>query len=126
MDTASKGRIGEDLAAAHLQSLGYRLIERNARTKRGEIDLIARSPEQVLCFVEVKAALTPQAGHPASWITPHKVVRLQRAAQAWLALHREPEAQEMRFDAIAIQLHRTPPAIVHLPGAFLPGGSGYF
>jgi putative endonuclease len=126
LDTVSKGKIGEDLATAHLVSLGYRLLERNARTKRGEIDIVARSPDKVLCFVEVKAALTPQAGHPASWITPHKVKRLQRAAQAWLALHREPEAQEMRFDAIAILMYGTPPVITHLPGAFLPDGSGYF
>lgn len=125
MDTVEKGARGEELATRHLVARGYRILGRNQRTKRGELDIVALSPEGVLCFVEVKAALGNTAGDPASWITPRKVVRLQRAAQAWCAIHQEHE-REMRFDAVAVRLDQTPPLVEHIPGAFLPSGNGYF
>lgn len=49
------GPVGEDLAADHLRSLGYRILERNVKLRRGEIDILARHGD-VLVIVEVKSA----------------------------------------------------------------------
>ena len=49
------GGRGEDAAAAYLQNKDYRIIERNYRTKYGEIDIIAKDSDGTLVFVEVKA-----------------------------------------------------------------------
>ena len=54
------GRRGEELAAEHLERLGYRIVARNYRTRFGELDLVA-TDEHVLVFCEVK---TRRAGDP--------------------------------------------------------------
>jgi putative endonuclease len=125
LDTVEKGSLGESHAARYLLEKGYRILGRNQRTPRGELDIVALSPEGVLCFVEVKAALGSTAGDPAGWITPRKVRRLQRAAQAWCAVRGWLD-HETRFDAIAVRLDRIPVEIDHIEGAFLPDASGYF
>jgi len=58
------GRLGEDLAAAHLQRLGYAMLARNVRTRHGEIDLIAHRAG-VLVFAEVKTARARSQNAPA-------------------------------------------------------------
>ena len=55
------GRLGERLAAAHLQRLGFAILARNVRTRHGEIDLIAFDGE-ALVFVEVKTRRSAGAG----------------------------------------------------------------
>ncbi len=47
------GRLGEDLAAAHLERLGYTVLARNHRTRHGELDIVA-TDGGTLVFVEVK------------------------------------------------------------------------
>lgn len=49
------GKFGEDLACEYLVNKGYKIIERNFRKPWGEIDIISKSPDKVLVFVEVKA-----------------------------------------------------------------------
>jgi putative endonuclease len=103
------GKLGEQLAAAHLERLGFMIIERNARTRYGEIDLIAFNGE-ALVFVEVKSRrarkrwqLTP-AEQPLAWLRTRQRARLRRLAAAWL--HREsrnrPRAHTIRFDGIGV------------------------
>jgi putative endonuclease len=105
------GRLGEDLAAAHLERLGYRVLARNARTRRGEIDLIA-SGHDALVFVEVKTrqqhrgARHAEAIEPLAGLRPRQRLGLRRLAVAWLAdpRTRRPSAGEIRFDAIGVVL----------------------
>jgi putative endonuclease len=106
------GRLGEDLAAAHLERLGYRVLERNARTRHGEIDLIATGHD-ALVFVEVKTRREhrrpPRGGEaiePLAGLRPRQRLRLRRLAVAWLAdpRTRRPSAGEIRFDAIGVVL----------------------
>lgn len=103
------GKLGEQLAAAHLERLGFRIVARNARTRYGEIDLIAFNGE-ALVFVEVKSRrarkrwqLTP-AEQPLAWLRTRQRARLRRLAAAWL--HREsrnrPRAHTIRFDGIGV------------------------
>jgi putative endonuclease len=108
------GRLGEELAAAHLERLGFTVLARNVRTRHGEIDLIVFDG-RTLVFAEVK---TRQAGHgrcklphhdPLAALRPRQRVRLRRLALAWLSCDRvetgtgkRPTAEMIRFDAVGV------------------------
>jgi putative endonuclease len=122
------GRLAEARAAEHLSLLGYRMLERNARTKFGELDMVAFDTGRgALVFVEVKAV---RAGsrvgpeRPVLWVTPRKQMQVRRLATAWVA-ERRPEGSvpryvEIRFDAIGVVLGRDDEVVdlEHLVGAF--------
>ena len=96
------GRTGEQLAAEHLERLGYVIVARNHRTRHGEIDLIA-TDHGALVFVEVKT----RRGRGDPWISLHDAKRAQvrRMARAYLAEGPDrPRARLIRFDAIGIVL----------------------
>ncbi len=97
-----RGRRGELLAAALLVCKGYRILGRRVKTRAGEIDLIARSPRGVVCFVEVKAR--PDLGLATEAIGSRQRARIVRAAELYLAGKRS----EMRFDVITIVPGRLP------------------
>jgi putative endonuclease len=120
------GRLAEARAAEHLASLGYEILARNARTKYGELDLVARD-RTALVFIEVKAV---RAGgkvgpeRPVLWVTPRKQVQVRRLAAAWLAERREegssPRYSQIRFDAVGVILDRRDDVLdlEHLRGCF--------
>src|SRR2546425_8785272 len=81
------GEEGERAAARFLEARGYRILERNYRTRRGEIDLIAEDG-RMLVFVEVKVRLDDRFGGPAAAITRAKQARIARLAQQYLVWRR--------------------------------------
>jgi len=94
------GREGEDLAARFLMKQGYRILERNYRTRSGEIDLVALH-EGAVVFVEVKTRTSDAFGAPELAVTPRKQQRMVKAALAYIKqrkLHQVP----CRFDVVAI------------------------
>jgi putative endonuclease len=99
------GRRAEDLVAARLQAAGWRLVERNFRTRSGEIDLICLDGG-TLVFVEVKAgrkgsSIGPE--RPAFAVGPRKQLRIRRLAREWLAAGRSPSAVSgYRFDVVGV------------------------
>ncbi|HEY3829254.1 MAG TPA: YraN family protein [Solirubrobacteraceae bacterium] len=103
------GRLGEQLAAAHLERLGFAVIDRNARTRYGEIDLVAFDG-QTLAFIEVKTRRARKRWQlsaeeqPLAWLKTRQRTRIRRLAVAWL--HSEsrnrPTAHTIRFDAIGV------------------------
>jgi putative endonuclease len=104
------GRLGEELAAAHLTRLGFAVIARNARTRHGEIDLIAFDG-QAIVFAEVKtrrATARTQHGYrseqPLAWLRPRQRARLRKLAVAWLADagRVRPSARTIRFDGLGV------------------------
>ncbi len=107
------GRLGEELAAAHMERLGFALLERNARTRHGEIDLIAFDG-RTLVFGEVKTrriAGSPRRRfgpdeQPLAGLRPRQRARLRRLAAAWLhdETHTRPVAHTIRFDAIGVTI----------------------
>jgi putative endonuclease len=110
------GRLGEDLAATHLQRRGIEILARNVRTRHGEIDLIAREC-RTLVIVEVKTRRARAKGRDGSTGPPadaaleaidrRKQVRLRRLAAAWLAeAEARPRTSTIRFDAIAVIVDR--------------------
>jgi putative endonuclease len=95
------GRLGERLALEHYERLGFRLLERNCRTRAGEIDLIV-CDQSTTVFAEVK---TRHAGglDPLVAITPLKRRRMRSLAAAWLADHQtRPRTAALRIDAVAV------------------------
>jgi putative endonuclease len=122
------GRLGEELAAAHLERLGFAVLARNARTRHGEIDLIVFDGAAIV-FVEVKArrvgarkpGIRPDQ-EPLTWLRPRQLARLRRLAAAWLSDERQlrPTARTIRFDAVGVVLDTNdrPVRLDHIEGAF--------
>ncbi len=105
----ARGVLGERLAENHLAAAGYRVVERNFRTRYGELDLVAAS-SRALVFCEVKTRVEGSLRGPA---TPLEAIghdkrrRLRLMAAQWLANRAEekrPGPAVLRFDAIGITL----------------------
>jgi len=117
--TKQLGDSGEDLALAHLQRAGLRLLERNYRTPGrggGEIDLIMRAPDGTCVFVEVRQRASASHGGAAASISWTKQKRIVFAARHYLM--RLGTLPPCRFDVVAVQAGN----IEWLPGAFDAGG----
>lgn len=113
--TQAVGRFGEDVAAAHLTSAGWQVLDRNWRCATGELDLVALDGDELVA-VEVKTRRSATYGSPAEAVTRAKLVRLRRLAAAWLAAH-ELRPAAVRVDVIAITVPRSGgPSIEHLVG----------
>lgn len=103
------GRRGEDLAARHLRKHGYRVICRNYRTRRGEIDIVAMDGDTVV-FVEVRTRSGPECGTPEESVTARKAAHLQKAAQVYLSRH-GLENSPARFDFVGVDLSSGRPVL---------------
>jgi putative endonuclease len=113
------GRQGEDLAVAHLERLGLVVLDRNYRTRFGELDVIA-DDGRALVFVEVK---TRRAGSrvPFDSIGADKQSRVRARAVEWMRERLDrPYRPEIRFDAIGVTIdaHGRLVALEHLEAAF--------
>ena len=118
------GAAGERRAAHYLMLRGYRIVARNVRADRVEIDIIARRGA-VLAFVEVKTRRTRAYGSPEDAVDARKRARLIRGAAAWLHGHRGQRrpGQSIRFDVIACEYTADGAdwQLRHLKGAFDAG-----
>lgn len=124
--TAQRQRIGhaaEELVAARLAESGWEIIERNARTRFGELDLVALD-DATLVFVEVKAGRESSAfgpERPVLGVDPRKQQRVRRLATAWMGERRDlPRYTEIRFDAVGVTFDRAGRAVdvEQIRGAF--------
>jgi putative endonuclease len=115
------GMLGERLAAEHLERRGFAIVERNYRTRWGELDIVAFDGH-VLAFCEVKTRrLAAGAGNPFEAIRPRKQLRVRKMAQSWLRERKpRPYADIVRCDAIGVtfDLAGRLVGIEHLEGAF--------
>ena len=120
------GKIGEDLACGYLVNKGYEILTRNYREKFGEIDIVSKSPDKTLVFVEVKTMSSPEITvdkSPASYphlaglgsdklipedqISESKMDKFKKIGQ-WYA-NKYPEltnTRGYRFDAITILINQ--------------------
>ncbi len=101
------GDSGERVAALFLEQRGYKILDRNwrSRTRAGEIDLVAEDADG-LAFVEVRTRRGDTVGSPEESITPRKRARLIALAQEFLQTHPEYAVRAWRIDLVAIQLER--------------------
>ena len=96
------GAQAEDLACAHLERAGLKLLTRNYRCPQGEIDLVM-DDRDTLVFVEVRYRRTNAFGTPAETVDRRKQARLQAAAGHYLLAHSADRA--CRFDVVAVSGH---------------------
>ncbi len=124
MNTKRIGDRGEAVAASFLEAEGYRILERNYRYRRAEVDLVCLEPAEreadggEVVFVEVKARRGLGFGHPAEAVTGRKRRHILRAARAYLH-ERRLERARVRFDVVSVLLRPgQPPKIEHFRHAF--------
>jgi putative endonuclease len=112
------GKKGEDAAAHFLTQKGYKILRRNYRSGRSEIDIIALDGETVV-FVEVKTRETDKYGSPEEAVSKAKQRMLLEGAEAYLdTLEDEVES---RYDIISVIINQYKTEITHLEDAFWPG-----
>ncbi len=99
---ASLGRLGERLAAQHLEKEGYVICQTNYRCPTGEVDIVALDGE-CLVFVEVRTRRSKRFGTPAESITAAKKQKLVEIAQTYLQEHESLEV-DWRIDVASIQM----------------------
>ena len=104
------GRAAEEIVASRLHAAHWEIVERNARTRYGELDIVALDGS-TLVFLEVKAGrqgadFGPE--RPVHAIGPRKQRQVRRLATAWLAERRGvlPRYAEIRFDAVGVSFDR--------------------
>jgi putative endonuclease len=97
------GHLGEQLAAEHLVRRGFEIVERNYRTRWGELDIVAFDG-RTLAFCEVKTRRLPRGGaEPLESVRSRKRSQVRKMAGQWLIERTErPYANVLRFDAIGV------------------------
>jgi putative endonuclease len=93
------GKWGEDLAVAYLEKKGYTIVERDWKSGRRDIDIIALD-DDVVVFVEVKTRRNRLFGDPEESVDYHKLQNLQQAISHYVKF--KHIRQEIRFDIISV------------------------
>lgn len=118
------GRCGEQLAAEHLERRGCLILERNYRSRWGELDIVALEPDtQTIVFIEVKTRRAPRVGRvtPLESVHQRKRWQVRKMSGNWLAERPDrPRVKNLRFDAIGITLDHAGSLVelVHIEDAF--------
>ncbi|NNF98846.1 MAG: YraN family protein [Desulfobacteraceae bacterium] len=110
------GKSSEEIATRFLKKKGYKILERNYRTRIGEIDIIARD-KQTIAFVEVKARKSNQYGNPKWAVTPKKQKTISMVALQYLKSSNRIDSKA-RFDVVSIQSLDQAPEIELIRNAF--------
>jgi putative endonuclease len=118
------GQLGERLAGEHLERLGFRIVERNYRTRWGELDIIAFDGH-TLAFCEVKTRRLAGGSNGSNGaleaLRSRKRSQVRKMSGRWLIERTDrPYAEVIRFDAIGVtfDLSGRLVGIEHLEGAF--------
>lgn len=120
MNKRSLGGEYEKAAADWLVKKGYTILERNYRSKTGEIDIIA-AQGRTLVFVEVKYRSLEGSGFPEEAVDRRKQRRISLTADYYCMMHAVPDNTDCRFDVIAFDGGQ----IRHYENAFLYCGNHY-
>jgi putative endonuclease len=112
LDKTQKGKFFEDRAVKYLESIGYKVLLRNYRSKYGEIDIIAET-DNVIVFVEVKGRFTESFGSGEESITKKKIDKIIKTALQFIEENNLQE-KDFRFDVVAFKGNQ----IFHLENAF--------
>lgn len=113
------GALGENYAASYLKKKGYRILERNWRRRRAEIDIIAMDGE-IMVFVEVKTRMYTGLRRPEEAVTRAKLEAMVRAAGAYMVV--AGHDWEVRFDIVGVTLlPEDEHTIDHYRDVYFPG-----
>jgi len=113
----AQGDAAEERACRYLEGAGFAIVERNFRTRGGEIDIVARKGD-ALVFAEVRSLETRGFGTPEESVTPAKRLRIVAAARRYLSKVPPFSWREARFDVIAIEGSGDTAVLRHYPAAF--------
>ncbi len=102
MERQEVGKLGEKLALRHLKKRGYRILDRNFRCRRGEIDIVT-TQKDYLVFVEVRTKTTAAFGTPEESITQTKKDHLIATALTYISEHQKLPPL-WRIDVVAVEL----------------------
>jgi putative endonuclease len=116
MNTRALGRDGEDRACEYLLKNGFEILERNWRTQRGEIDIIAYK-DCTLVFVEVKTLPNGTLDMIQKELNHQKQQRILKTSKCYLLNHRQYNDSYVRFDVIVIDMPGLEP-VYHIENAF--------
>ncbi len=109
------GKKGEQLAVDFLLKHGYRILKRNYRFDKAEVDIIAQFKD-ILAIIEVKTRSTVDFGNPQNFVKPKQIQRLVKAVDQYVTVNNLEV--EVRFDIIAIVKEGNRFNIEHLENAF--------
>ena len=98
------GLAGERITIKYLRKYRYKIIQRNFKSKYGEIDIIAKDGEY-LCFVEVKARTSTSFAEPYESVDYKKQRKIHRLAKIWLSIHKLDNSL-CRFDIVSLLLYK--------------------
>lgn len=113
------GPFGENLAKEHLESLGYRLLHKNFRYERAEIDLIfIDDTTKTVIFTEVKTRKSKEFGEPEDSVFARKQEQLIKSAHGFMMNNEQYEDFDKRFDIVTVFLNGSKPEINHIIDAF--------
>ncbi len=119
--TRARGTRGEDLALEYLIGQGYNLVQRNWRSRSGELDLVMRDGD-CLVIVEVKARQGDAAGRAEQAISRVQGRRLLNAGEWFMQQHPEYADLFWRCDLVAITYRDDgPPEVQHYVNAIVTG-----
>lgn len=111
------GQKGEELAAGFLQSKGHRIISRNYRFQKSELDIISIK-DNTLVVSEVKSYLSPPLGAAEYRVHKKKQRQIILGAYGFLGQHPKYENMDVRFDVLIVNFSVYPAEIIHYQGAF--------
>ena len=117
VSTRKIGNEGENKACDFLIQNGYEIIERNWRTRTGEIDIIAKKCDTIV-FVEVKAIAHCTFDMIEGKINYQKQERILKTSKRFLLNHREYNDKYVRFDVIFVDMDGVEP-VYHIESAFM-------
>lgn len=114
INTKTKGNIGEEIACNYLKKKGYIIVERNFRTKVGEIDIIA-ADDGYLVFVEVKERYNDNYGYAADAVNYNKQNKISQVAAQYIRKYRKFDVP-VRFDVVEVYMEER--RVEHIVNAF--------
>lgn len=100
MNSKKLGQTGEDIACGYLEVQGYNILERNYRSKIGEIDIVAQDSD-TLVFIEVKTKSNDDFGLPQEMVNYRKQQKLIKVAYSYLK-DKNLDDISWRIDVVAI------------------------
>ncbi len=113
----NSGKKGERLATSYLKKQGYKIIEKNYKTKLGEVDIIA-DYKGCICFIEARASNNQAFCLPEETILKKKQLQISKTALAYIKQHKL-ENKSCRFDVVSIKGVDSPdPEIKLIKNAF--------
>ncbi|MFC1553858.1 YraN family protein [candidate division KSB1 bacterium] len=111
------GETGEKIARKYIKKAGMKLLEKNFRALRGEIDIIAKDEDQ-LVFIEVKTNSTDHDISPEMRVNFAKQKQINKVAQMYIQ-QKNCIDMDCRFDVIGVKLHQKGKhEINHIKNAF--------